>query len=86
MFCIKHTQNPVYYRKVRLIQAYSRITYSRRYIEPYGDILRALQLLHIQNPAILRTQNIFKTMSGQIMAYSEHCITQRIFRIFIILA
>ena len=31
-------------------------------------------LLHIQNPAIFRIQDIFITLSRYILAYSEHCV------------
>ena len=30
---------------------------------------------HVQNPGIFRTQNIFRTLSMHIMAYSECCVT-----------
>ena len=55
-----------------------------RHIQPYCGIFRTLcnpcplvysELCHIQNPGIFWTQDIFRTLSRHILAYSECCIT-----------
>ena len=56
MYCMTYIQNPVYYRRLTHIKACS---------------LPILEPGHIQNPGISRTQNIFRTLSRHILAYSE---------------
>ena len=61
MYCMMYIQNPVYYRKFRYIQAY---------LEPCVTLVYS-DLYHIQNPGIFRTQDIFRTLSRHILAYSK---------------
>ena len=56
MYCMTYIYNHVYYPRLTHIKAYS---------------LPILEPGHIQNPGIFRTQNIFRTLSRQILAYSE---------------
>ena len=44
------------------------------YLEPPCVALTYLEFSHIQNPGILRTQDIFRTLSRHILAYSERCV------------
>ena len=51
-----------------------------RHTQSYLGIFRTLckswnsESYHIQNPGIFRTQDIFKTLSRHILAYSERCV------------
>ena len=75
-----HIKNPLYYRKFRHVQAYSRPiqTYSAMaYLEP-SVILVYSEPCHIQNPRIFRTQDIFRTLSRNTLTYPELCVTPAI--------
>ena len=66
MYCMRHIQNPDYYRKFRHIQAYS-VTI-QTYSAILWQILNPVFFLFIQNPAIVR---ILAHLESKI--YSEHC-------------
>ena len=68
-----HIKNPLYYRKFRHVQAYSRPiqTYSAMaYLEPCVIVVYS-EPCHIQNPRIFRTQDIFRTLSRNMLTYPE---------------
>ena len=49
-------------------------------IQTYSAILWYItlahsELCHIQNSGIIRTQDIFRTLSRHILVYSKHCVT-----------
>ena len=73
-----HIQNPVYYRKFRHIQTYSRpfqtFSYSVAYLEPCVTLTYS-KPYHFQNPNIFRTQDKFRTLSRHIQTYPERCVT-----------
>ena len=64
------------------IQTYSDIftscsdifSYILAYLESYVTLAYS-KPSHIENPSILRTQDILRTLSRQILAYSERCAT-----------
>ena len=75
MYCMTHIQGPVCYRKFRHIHVLFR------HIQPYCGIFRTLcnsyiiKSWYIQNPDIFRTQDVFRTLSRYILAYSKRCVT-----------
>ena len=77
MYCMRHTQNHVYYRKFRYIK---HIDVLFRHFQPYYGILEPCVILvysepcHIQSPGIFRLQDIFRTLSRHILAYSDRCV------------
>ena len=63
-------------------ETYSEHKVFFRHIQPYCGIFRSLcnsyifRTLHIQNPRIFKTHDLVsRTLSRQILAYSEHCVT-----------
>ena len=73
MYCIRYTQKLVYYHKFRHIQAYSHPILAYSVILWY--IQNHIYFLLVQNPVIFRTQDIFRTLSRHILAYSQCCVT-----------
>ena len=53
------------------------------YLEPFV-ILAYSEPFHIQNPGIFRTQDIFRTLSRHILAYSVDCITLAFWKTYFI--
>ena len=74
-----------YYCKFKHSQTYSHPiqTYSATlpYLEPYITIPHS-KPCHIQNTDILSTQEIFRTLSRHILAYSERCVTLAYWELF----
>ena len=73
MYCMRHFRNPDIFRTLSfiIISEISRhIHVLFRYIQPYFDIFRTKC-----NSWILRTQDIFRTLSRYILVNSDHCLT-----------
>ena len=70
-----HILNLVYDHKFRHIHAYSR--HIKTYLEPCVTLAYSGPC-HIQNPDITGTYDTFRTLSRNILAYSEHCVTSHI--------
>ena len=76
MYCMIHFQNPVCYWKFRHIRGYSCPFQTHSvilwHIKNPGT-LEYSEPCQIENPGIFRTQDILRTLSRHILAYSEQC-------------
>ena len=78
MYCMRHIQNPVYYRIFRHIQTYSWHLDISNHIASYLEPCITLaypELCHIQNPGIFRTRDIFQALPRHVLPYSQRCVT-----------
>ena len=66
--CIRHIQNPV------AIENSDIFNHILAHLEPCV-IFAYSEPCHVQNPDIFKTQDIFRTLSRYILAYSERCVT-----------